>query len=202
MKRVKFAVISMVSILLAGCSSSISGSATPSPDVNASAPSNVGGTGVPKVANPINTARYEQDPCAALTGEQLQKLNITTQPKADLSNKLGPDCTWNAFDQIGLTVGATLLTAGSSLVNLYKLHEQGSFPYFQPVADVSGYPGVLLDDLDAKPKNMCGMSVAVRDDLIYSVQVTIDPDKEEAKDPCPVAQKIAEMAVSTMKAGA
>ncbi len=46
------------------------------------------------------------------------------------------------------------------------------------------------------------MSVALRDDMIYSVQIRIDPQKEEANDPCPVVRKIAEMAVSTMKAGA
>ncbi len=52
-----------------------------------------------------------------------------------------------------------------------------------------------------EPKGKCDASVAVRDDLIYSVQVTISSDSKDYENPCPVAQKAAELAVSTMKAG-
>ncbi|MEU5257641.1 DUF3558 domain-containing protein [Amycolatopsis sp. NPDC021455] len=202
MKRCKLAMVLAAAILVAGCSTDVTGHATPSTDAATSANPGGDGLGVPKVAQPIDTARYEKQPCAALTAGQLSQLGITTQPKPDLANKLGPSCEWNAFDQAGFTIGATLLTVGSSLAKVYKQHDQGQWPFFKPVADVSGYPGVLLDSLDAQPKGKCQLVVAVRDDLVYSVQGDLDPDSTDYANPCSIVQKAAEMAVSTMKAGA
>jgi hypothetical protein len=200
--RAKIAVILSVATLLAGCSTDIVGH--PSPSAGATDPPSPteGNENVPKVAHPIDTSPYQREPCSVLSVDQLAQLGIKTEPKPDLATKAGPGCEWNAYDDMGLTVGSRLLTAGSSLANLYQQHAQGAWPFFEPVPDVSGYPGVLLESVEAQPKSVCGMSVAVRDDLIYSVQIRIDPQKEEAKDPCPVVRKIAEMAVSTMKAGA
>jgi hypothetical protein len=189
-------------ILVAGCSSGVSGHASPSTSEAASSSTTTNDANVPKVAQPIDTARYEKEPCAALTTTQLSQLGIETQPKPDLQNKLGPSCEWNAFDDAGMTIGATLLTVGSSLAKVYQQHDQGKWPFFEPVADVSGYPGVLLDSLDAQPKGKCQLVVAVRDNLVYSVQGDIDREAKDYGNPCPVVQKATEMAVSTMKAGA
>lgn len=157
---------------------------------------------MPKVAQPIDTTRYEKQPCASLTALQLAQLGITTPPKPELENKLGPSCEWNAFDQAGFTIGATLLLQGSSLAKVYTQHDQGQWPFFKPVADVSGYPGVLLDSLDVQPKGKCQLVVAVRDDVVYSVQGDLDPESRDYDNPCSIVQKATELAVSTMKAGA
>ncbi|MEQ0563057.1 DUF3558 domain-containing protein [Amycolatopsis sp. NEAU-NG30] len=203
MKQGKLAVVLLVAALGAGCSDGVAGNALPSSSVAGSSPATSSDApNVPKVAQPLDTARYEKEPCAALTVDQLSQLGITTQPKPDLESKLGPGCEWNAFDEVGVTLHATLLTAGSSLAKLYKQHEQGQWPFFEPVSDLSGYPGVLLDSLDAQPKGKCQIGVGVRDDLVYSVQVSVDPESKNYSDPCPVVRKAAEMAVSTMKAGA
>jgi hypothetical protein len=150
------------------------------------------------VARPIDTTPFEKAPCTTLTSEQLGQLSITTPPQPDPGNKLGPGCEWNAYDEVGLTVGGRLLTVGSSLAKLYRQHEQGGLPFFQPT-EVSGYPAVLTDSLDAVPKGKCSAEVGVRDDLLYSVQVTISSDSKDYANPCPVAQKAAELAISTMK---
>jgi hypothetical protein len=201
-KLSRFVMTMAVFVLLAGCSDRVVGSESPSSSVATSTPAGGEDQAVPKVAHPLDVARYEKDPCATLTAEQLSQLGITTQAKPDLGNKQGPACEWNAFDEAGLTIGATLLTVGSSLSKVYKQHDQGQWPFFKPVADVSGYPGVLVDSLDAVPKGKCQLVVAVRDDLIYSAQIDFDSDSKDYADPCPVVQKAAEMAVSTMKAGA
>ena len=200
--RAKLVLALGLIVVLAGCSGKVRGNPDPASSTPAAAsPSADVPAGVPKVAHPIDTARFEKEPCAALTAGQLAQLRITTAPKPDAGNKLGPGCEWNAYDEIGLTVGAALLTAGSSLATLYKQNEQGDWKLFKPVADVAGYPGVLLDELDAQPKGNCGLSVAVRDNLIYSLSVTISSGSKDYGNPCPVAQKAAELAVSTMKAG-
>jgi hypothetical protein len=199
--RVRLALLLAMAALLVACSSRVDGTASPSTSQAQSSPTSGSGANVPKVPRPLDTARYERQPCDVLSGDQLASLKITTTPTPDVNDKLGPGCEWNAYDEVGLTVGARLLTAGSSLANLYQEHEQGAWPYFEPVSDVAGYPGVLMDGVRAVPKSTCDMSVAVRDDMIYSIQLRIDPRKEEANDPCPVVRKIAEMAISTMKAG-
>jgi hypothetical protein len=198
--RVKVLAVLGATALLAGCDSTVAG--TPTTAVSTSAtPSADAAPGVPKVTNPIDTTRFEKEPCAALTPDQLAQLAITTEPRPDLDSKFGPGCEWNAYDEIGLTVGGVLLTVGSSLASLYKQHEQGQWPLFEPT-DVAGYPGVKMDSLDAQPRGKCGVSVAVRDDLIYSLQVSISSKSKDYEDPCSPALKAAELAVSTMKAGA
>ncbi|MEV7091769.1 DUF3558 domain-containing protein [Amycolatopsis sp. NPDC051045] len=196
--RAKTMAVVGLAFLLAGCSTGVAGK--PSPVASAS-PSDVGGAGVPKVSRPLDVSRFEKEPCVVLTPEQLAEFGITRQPKSMPEDALGPSCTWNGLDEGGVTVGTRFLSSGS-LAGLYKKHEQGGLPYFQPVADIAGYPGVLTDLLDVQPQGKCSAEVAVSDDRLYSVQVTISSDAKDYANPCPVAQKAAELAVSTMKAGA
>lgn len=198
MKRMKPLLVVGLALLAAGCSTHVDGSPAPVTGVSA-APSASVPPGVPTVANPLDASRYLKEPCAALTSVQVSQLGITTQPKPMPGDALGPSCTWNGFDEAGLSVGGRFLSRGLS--NLYAQHAQGQVPFFQPVADVSGYPGVLTDSLDAQPQGKCDMVVGLRTDQVYSVQVTIEADSKDYANPCPVAQKAAEMAVSTMKAG-
>ncbi|WP_103350646.1 DUF3558 domain-containing protein [Amycolatopsis sp. CA-128772] len=200
MKRRELTMVLSVAVLLTGCSSGVTGHATPSTSTLTSVPAPGGDPDVPKVVQPLDTARYEQDPCAALTKDQLAQLRITISPEPDPSN-LGPGCDWNAFDEVGFRLDSKLLTSGSNLANIYKLQKQGEWSYFKAIADVSGYPGVLVDD-DNPPKNTCQLMVGLRDDLVYSVQISVSPDSQINGDPCPTLQKVGEMAVSTMKAGA
>jgi hypothetical protein len=191
-------VVVGLAVVLAACSTTVVGN--PAPATGSGPASSTGGPdGVPKVAHPLETSRFEKEPCATLSSEQLGQLGITTAPKPMPEDKLGPSCTWNADDDGGLNLGARLLTVGSSLASLYKQRDQGRWKLFEPVADVAGYPGVLLDPSSAQPKGKCELSVAVRDDLIYSLQVDMLQSSKDYANPCPVVQKAAEMAVSTMK---
>src|SRR2546425_11208914 len=103
--RAKTVLATTMAILLAGCSNGVSGSPTPVNSSNAAEPSD----GVPKVAHPLDTTRFEKEPCAALTPSQLAQLAITTQPKPEPQNALGPTCRWNA-DEAGMNIGGALLT--------------------------------------------------------------------------------------------
>ena len=199
--RGKVLLVVGLSALVAGCSTAVGGSPTPVTS-SAASPSAAGSPDVPKVAHPLNTAKFEADPCAALTSAQAQQLGITAQPNADTQDKLGPRCTWNGADEpAGHTVTGALLTAGSSLAKIYNLQKAGMLPYFQPV-DVAGYPGVLNDNRTAQPKGRCALAVGIRDDLVYSVRVDVESKAPDYADPCPLAQKMGELAISTMKAGA
>ncbi|MEQ0559442.1 DUF3558 domain-containing protein [Amycolatopsis sp. NEAU-NG30] len=193
--RAKTAVVVSLALLLAGCSVDVAGKPSPVPS---SEPSEGDTAVVPKVSQPLDVSRFEKEPCAAFTSDQLAGFGITRQPRPMPEDALGPSCMWNGLDEGGVTLGARLLKSGS-LSGLYKKHEQGGLPYFQPVADISGYPGVLTDLLDAQPQGKCSAEVAVSNDRLYSVQVTISRNSKDYANPCPVAQKAAELAVSTMK---
>jgi hypothetical protein len=197
--RVKAIVALSLAVLLGGCSTDVTGN--PTALSSSTSPTGVVGGEAPKVAQPLDVSRFEKEPCVALTPAQLTQFGITRPPKPMPEDALGPSCTWNGLDEGGVTVGARLLVSGS-LAALYEKHAQGGLPFFQPVADISGYPGVLTDLLDAQPQGKCSAEIAVSDDRLYSVQVTISRSSKDYADPCPVVQKAAEMAVSTMKAGA
>src|SRR5690242_13801660 len=50
--------------------------------------------GAPKVDDPLDTSRYEKDPCRSLTEDQAQSLNLP--PTGNINNKvaLGIGCEW------------------------------------------------------------------------------------------------------------
>ncbi|MEV6872823.1 DUF3558 domain-containing protein [Amycolatopsis sp. NPDC051128] len=193
--RAKVLPVFSLAVLLVGCSTSVAGKPAP---VTSASPSGPSGGAVPQVSRPLDVSRFEKEPCAALTPGQLADFGVTRQPNSMPGDALGPSCTWNGLDEGGVTVGTRLLISGN-LASLYKKHEQGGLPFFRPVADISGYPGVLTDLLDAQPQGKCSAEVAVSDDRLYSVQVTISRNSRDYADPCPVVQKAAELAVSTMK---
>src|SRR5689334_11056361 len=50
--------------------------------------------GAPKVDDPLDTDRFQQDPCRTLTGEQTQDLNLPATGKVMEDTALGVACEW------------------------------------------------------------------------------------------------------------
>lgn len=153
---------------------------------------------VPKVTDPINMSKYIQNPCAALTESQLEKLSVAVEPQARLDAPNGPVCAWDAVDKTGFSVSGSPITAGSSLAGTYRRYRQGGFENFKPMT-VAGYPGVLTRR-DGE-KNSCRAGVAVRQDLLYVVIGDVPEDSSYYGKPCVYVTKAATMATMTMSGG-
>ncbi|WP_275295473.1 DUF3558 domain-containing protein [Amycolatopsis sp. La24] len=194
---------------LAGCSGGTGGQATPiasnsdSPvPTSTAADAQLPGPGVPKVQDPIDTAKASQDPCTVLTAEQIKGfLGGPVAPKSENAGG-GPSCSWfggyqyehasisvivNGVDKRGLT--SVYAAKGS----LYK--------FFQPLPAVDGYPLVATDTAEKRTFGQCRASLGVRDDQTIELFVEQPDSRKEKKDPCDSVHAVAVAVVGNLKGG-
>lgn len=201
----------LLCLLLASCTTTSHGQATPetttsastdstspSPtDDNADLPTN----GAPKVDNPLDTTRYQDDPCATLTASQATDLNLpATGERTSVARGVG--CEWENPDIRGSVLIGFLTGIHSGLSSAYATNEAGDFAYFVPLPEINGYPAVAADIEDRRSRGICTIAVGVTDKLVSQVTVHLSTANVDQKDPCEVTADVADMALQTMKAGA
>lgn len=82
---------------------------------------------------------------------------------------------------------------------MYDHKKKGTAAVFEEKPPVEGFPAVVAMPEDNRSGGKCLFSVGLRDDLLFQVGMIADPELEQGKDPCGWAQKVAELAVQTMK---
>jgi hypothetical protein len=189
--------VAAVSVLgvVSACSTPVS-QQTP---IATSGPSTPAGTSLiaPPVPNPLDTAKFEQDPCAALTQAQASQVaNLTANRKTE--GNVAPICVWTDADHNRVTIG---FVPGSGLSAVYKSQDSQS-GYFKVAPDVGGYPAVFSGSHDDRNEGGCQMGVGVRNDEVFTVNVSLRPSSPSYSDPCTITAKAAEAVVSTLKGGA
>lgn len=205
-------VVGLLCLAVTGCTITSQGAATPattsgSSITNSSSPpsgdeDDLPSHGAPKVEDPLDTTRYQGDPCSTLTASQAQdELNLPTQGKPE-EIALGKGCEWFNPDTRG-AVHIGLLTGNHrGLSAVYKANQEGKYPYFEELPAVEGYPAIASDIEDRRPRGICVVDVGVTDELILDVAVFLSQANVGHAEPCEMAAKVAGMAVKTMKAGA
>lgn len=189
-------------LTVSGCSSPKTGTASPadSPSATASG-SNIPAHGAPTVANPLGAEKYLQNPCGLMTTAQTAELGGMTAPEEDLRGVAGPQCKWrDPSEKINNLTIAFLVAGAGGLSGAYAAHEQGGTAYFEPT-EISGYPAVYIDQIDARKQGTCSLTVGIRDDLAMSIIASFQTTSPNYSNPCPIAAKAAEFAVATLKAG-
>lgn len=196
MRTLTFAIVATVSLVLTGCSQQTPGNGSATPSASNSPTSN--GPVVPQVTNPLDTTKFEQNPCGVLSPEQAQQVANLTTSKLDAGAPGGPICAWR--DENHNSIGFSLNRTGG-LTTLYRNHRPDD-GYFEPVASVSGYPAVFASLVDGRSTGSCVLSVGVSNDVAMVVDAILGGTSPDQKNPCPLAQKAAEAAIATLKAGA
>ncbi|TCP56520.1 uncharacterized protein DUF3558 [Tamaricihabitans halophyticus] len=206
MVRTRVAVtsaVAVISVLLAGCSTEEPGSAAPAETQDTASPSTSapGGTddlpagGAPAVEEPLDTSKFEQDPCAALTVEQLNELNLPEQGE-ERDGGAGPTCGWNNRETTG---SATIILVTASDRGLTALYEtRGDYEVFEPVDLIEGHPGVVYSSAE-KANWHCTVAVGLTDELAMDVNVRLSR-ANRGGDGCGTVQGIAGYMLQTMKA--
>lgn len=160
-------------------------------------------SGAPKVANPIaDTSRWEADPCSVLSADQISSLGLTPpQPQREDTPNAGVGCYWEFDSDSASGFVARFANAGArqGLSNLYKHKQLGNAKVFEELPPVDGFPAVIAMPKDHRGDGECAVSVGLRDDLLFSADMTADPSIPQGKDPCEWAAKVAALAVQTMK---
>lgn len=182
-------------LALTACSSPNGGQ--PAPASSNPASSSTAASDVPKVANPLDVAKYEQDPCSVLTQAQAaQAFNAVRNRK--IAGNVAPVCTWNDSENSSLAIG--LLPGQGGLATVYQ--NRSNSGYFEPAPSIDGYPAVFTNVLDNRSDGGCQVAVGVRADEAFTSSVILFKKSPSYGDPCSVALKAAGAALATIKAGA
>jgi hypothetical protein len=204
-------VVGLLCLAITGCTTTSQGDPLPATTTgvsttHSSSPTSGGddlpSNGAPKVKDPLNTTRYQQDPCSILTASQAQQeLNLPPQGEPK-EIALGKGCEWYNPDTRG-RVSMGLLTGNPrGLSAVYEANQAGKYPYFKEMPSVEGYPAIASDIEDRRPRGICIVDVGVTDQLVLDVALHLSQANVGKVEPCDMAAKIAGLAMQTMIKGA
>ncbi|MFD4644602.1 DUF3558 domain-containing protein [Lentzea sp. NPDC058436] len=186
-------------VLLAGCDSGGT-SGTPT---NAPQPTGTGnGAGAPKISNPLDLTAAESDPCAVVTAAQLQTYGLTGVAGKVNTTAPGAGCSWpGVVTDAEMTPGVTILPNGTSLESIYA-KKDSTYPVFEPQADVQGYPAAVALAVDQRKDGSCELFVGASEDKAILFSFQSFAKSRYFADPCAGATEFANLAMTTIKAGA
>ncbi|EFL04774.1 predicted protein [Streptomyces sp. AA4] len=192
---VRTATGSLLLLAVTACSST---PGTPVPATPESTSATSTARSVPKVNNPLDATKYEQNPCALLSQAQATEV-INAVRHRQGQGLVAPLCTW--YDDRDNSVGLGLLPGQGGLAGAYTNSESES-GYFEVAPDVNGYPAVFAGTTDDRKRGGCQIAVGIKDDETFTASVMLDKSFPGYADPCALAAKTAAAAVTTIKAGA
>lgn len=203
-------MISLVMTVVTGCTTTSQGEPSPAATVGANTSDSIsppsGGdqelpfAGAPKVDDPLDTTRFQQDPCQALTADQTQELNLPPagEPK---DRPLGNACQWRNPETRADTEVHFLDKNPRGLSAEYQAHDDGKFAYFEVLPPIEGFPAVANDVIDDRDIGRCTVVVGVSDEIAFEVPVQLSEANVGRREPCEAAAEVAGMALATMKKG-
>ncbi|RJQ70997.1 DUF3558 domain-containing protein [Pseudonocardiaceae bacterium YIM PH 21723] len=183
-------VLAATALVIAGCNGSSESS------TSSSAPAPSSSSGAPKVEKPIDTAKFQADPCSLLTEAQIQALGTTD--KKVTTAALGPACRWTSGSK-GLYYGATFVTANKDgLSSLYG--QKDTLKLFRPVAAIQGHPALIYGQTDGTANGACTLAIGLTDQLTISLGVDAS-NAPEKSDPCGYVTKFGDTVMTDLKGG-
>ncbi|MFD2466766.1 DUF3558 domain-containing protein [Amycolatopsis silviterrae] len=153
---------------------------------------------VPKVSNPLDATKYEQNPCALLSQAQATEL-INAVRNRQAAGAVAPICSW--YDADGNRIGLGLLPRQGGLASAYQ-HQDSQSGYFEAIPGINGYPAVLSGTTDSRKIGGCQAIVGIADDEAFTSSILLQPPSPLYQDPCSLAVKTAAAAITTIKDGA
>lgn len=158
--------------------------------------------GAPEVDNPLETSRYKQDPCQALTAAQTQPLNLPATGEIMDNVALGTGCQWRNPDTRGYAQIVFAKGSQDGLSSEYQANEDGKWGLFEELPEIEGYPAVIRDGIDDRAAGSCIVVVGTSDNMVFESIVQLSQANVGQADPCEVSVQIAGLALQTIKEGA
>ena len=198
--------------LLAGCTTTTAGQATRAPEgapetsSESTTPSEEPNSdelptdGAPKVDDPLDTAKFEENPCLALTADQSEGIFGISPSGRPYDQPLGNACEWKN-EETGAKADVRFLNKDPrGLSAEYAADKAGRWAFFEEL-EVAGHPAVARGMSDGRPDGECTVVVGASDEIAYEVVLRQSEDRVGTKDPCEVAADIASETVKTIQAG-
>ena len=183
--------------LLAGCGDSGGTTGTPT---TASQPSSSGGA--PKIESPLDVKAFEAAPCSTVTPAQVAAFGLPGVTGRVNSNELGGACIWlGASTPAKMAPGVAFLPEGTNLSTILP-NKANIYAAFEPQPAIQGYPTYIAVVSDARDNGDCDLLVGVSDDKALTFTFQSDKGSPKFADPCAGITEFANLAITTMKAGA
>lgn len=195
------------SLLVAGCSTAVSGSAAPAgaaasrPNTgpSGSVTSGAGDNyGAPKVTTPLDTAKFQPDPCTTLTPAQQHAVGISVPGKVQVSD-YGNICQWSVRYNVIYGIGFNIKFNSGEPPGLANAYENAGPGQMRRLPDVHGQPAAT--EPSQNTDGSCTVYLGATDQIEYAASVVIGPGQPYYQNPCAVAQQIADAATVTMRSG-
>jgi hypothetical protein len=155
--------------------------------------------GAPGVATPLTAEKFRNDPCLALTDQQIQQLEVGSGKKTE--EALGMDCIWRKPGDIASINLYFLSNSNEGLSAYYQAHQRGEYDRFEPVGEVAGFPAVFLGDAGDAARGVCYMYIGLSNQLAVQVTVQQSTEKTGTVDPCEVTKAVSQLMLENIKAG-
>lgn len=197
--------------LAAGCTTTSHGeprpvnSAGPATSESTSTPSRddeLPFAGAPRVNDPLDTSRYEHDPCKSVTADQAQnELNLppTGVPLDNVA--LGKGCEWKNEETRAYLHIIFVVDDPRGLSPEYEVNDNGGWAFFKELPEIEGYPAIARDKPDDRDLGYCTVVVGVADDMSFESTLQLSGANVGHKDPCEMAAYAASLALQTMEQG-
>jgi hypothetical protein len=195
-------------LLIAACTSTQNGTATPSSTDSATSPTSgttpqLPGPGVPRVTDPIDVTQFRLKPCTTLTDAQVANLlGPDTESKDEQIDNVGNGCFWHPKTVSQAAVSVVFNTKNRlGLTAIYQ--QQGTtFPLFVPMDPVDGYPTVAYGQADQRTSNgKCAIALGTSDQDVIDVAVALSEGNIGKKDPCAAAHDVTATVLNNLRAG-
>lgn len=168
--------------LLAACTTERTGAP------RTTAPSVTPSFGAPSVADPLDDAAFQADPCASLTPAQQAEFGMDGGNERTVGNGIKCDYSGAGF------VSVLFSNKDTGLSYLYELNEEDLWASWEPFR-LDGYPAVTYVD---PGRESCDVAVGLSDTKYFMASVLAAPGDDEA---CAQAQEWAARVLETVKAG-
>jgi hypothetical protein len=193
-------------VVLTGCTTTTVGEATPDTSSAAPTPSSepdadgLPTDGAPKVDDPLDTAKFQENPCLTLTTDQSQGIFGISLTGQRYTDTLGNACKWKNEETRAQADVRFLDKNGRGLSAEYAVDEDGRWAFFEELT-VEGHPAVIRGLADRRAEGICTVVVGASDEIAYEVVLRQSDAKIGTKDPCEVAADMAAETVKTINAG-
>lgn len=201
--RIRTVVVGAAALaLLAGCGTGGGTAGTPTNQPQPTSTSSSGG-GAPKVQNPLDLKAFEAAPCSAVTPAQIEAYGLPGVAGKVNPTSPGPGCSWlGASTAAKASPGLVILPEGTNLDSIYSNKDNGTYAVFEPLPDIQGYPALLNLAVDQRSSGSCTIAVGASEAKAILFDFQSIKGSSRFADPCGAVVEFANLAMTTIKAGA
>ncbi|MFE5565074.1 DUF3558 domain-containing protein [Amycolatopsis japonica] len=204
MTRRTILVLCAAALAVSACSTPNNGTPTPSGGGISPAPSSPAsrapGPEVPKVANPIDLARFRQAPCEALTSTQAQDLIGPKVEATPRNESAGPACVWVTPSTSRPSVNVVIGNGPDGGTAAVYAAKGGAYKIVEPREPIEGYPVTAYGVIDRRAEGGCSVALGTSDDQTITVAAEQSERNIGKKDPCDAARQAAVSVLATLRA--